>query len=77
MLRDIDYAATAVKNSITEKFGRHCQLQDLRVIANEKTISIEHQGRVAEGTRDALLAATRKAQDYSQLWELLPKARAS
>jgi hypothetical protein len=77
MLRDIDYAATAVKTAITEKFGRHCQLQDLRVTANDKTISIDHQGRVAEGTRDALLAATRKAQDYHQLWELLPNARAS
>jgi hypothetical protein len=77
MLRDIDYAATAVKNAITEKFGRQCQLQDLRVTANEKTISVDHQGRVAEGTRDSLLAATRKALDYKQLWELLPNARAS
>lgn len=77
MLRDIDYAATAVKTAITEKFGRQCELKNLRVTANEKTISVDHEGRVAEGTRDALLAATRKAQDYVQLWELLPNARAS
>jgi hypothetical protein len=73
MLRDIDYAATAVKTAITEKFGRQCELQDLRVTANEKTISVDHEGRTAEGTRDALLAAVRKAQDYTQLWQVLPQ----
>ena len=73
MLRDIDYAAVAVKAAIVEKFGRKHELQNLRVTANEKTISVEDEGRVAEGTRDALLAATRKANDYEQLWKLMPQ----
>jgi hypothetical protein len=73
MLRDIDYAATAVKTAIIEKFGRQHPLQDLRVTAKDKTISVEHEGHVAEGTRDDLLAGVRKAKDYAQLWEVLPK----
>jgi hypothetical protein len=73
MLRDIDYAATAVKTAIVEKFGRQYPLQELRVTANDKTISIDHEGRAAEGTRDSLLAAVRKAKDYANLWEVLPR----
>jgi hypothetical protein len=73
MLRDIDYAATAVKTAILEKFGRQHPLQDLRVTAKDKTISVEHEGHVAEGTRDDLLAGVRKAKDYDQLWKVLPK----
>lgn len=77
MLRDIDYAATAVKTAIMEKFGRQNDLEDLRVTANEKTISVDHEGHSAEGTRDALLAGVRKAQDYAQLWQVLPKGASS
>jgi hypothetical protein len=73
MLRDIDYAAAAVKTVIIEKFGRQNELQGLRVTANDKTISVDDEGRTAEGTRDALLAAMRKANDYEQLWQLMPK----
>jgi hypothetical protein len=72
MARDIDYAATAVKTAIVEKFGRHNELQDLQVTANERTISIRHQDRMAEGTRDDLLAAIRAADSYPSLWEVLP-----
>jgi hypothetical protein len=72
MLRDIDYAATAVQRAIVEKFGRRDDVQDLRVIAKENTISLEHTGRSAEGTRDALLAAVRKADSYEQLWKVVP-----
>ena len=72
MARDIDYAATAVKKAITEKFGRQTELQDLAVTANERTISVEHGGRSAEGTRDDLLAAVRAADSYERLWEVLP-----
>lgn len=72
MLRDIDYAATAVKTAIVEKFGRQSDLQDLQVTANDRTISIHHEGRTAEGTRHALLAAIRDAQDLSQIWQVLP-----
>jgi hypothetical protein len=73
MLRDIDYAATAVRTAIVEKFGRQHDLQDLRVTAGDKTISVDHQGHLAEGTRDALLAAVRKADSFAQLWEVFPK----
>ena len=72
MARDIDYAATAVKTAILEKFGRKNDLQELTVTANERTISVRHAGREAEGTRDNLLAAVRKAEDYDQLWQVLP-----
>jgi len=77
MARDIDYAATAVKAAIVEKFGRKSELQDLDVTANERTISIQHGGRAAEGTRDDLLAAVRAAGSYESLWEELPKHRQS
>jgi hypothetical protein len=72
MLRDIDYAATAVQRAIVEKFGSRNDVQDLRVTANEKTISLEHAGRTGEGTRDALLAAVRSADSYEKLWEVVP-----
>jgi hypothetical protein len=75
MLRDIDYAATAVRTAIVEKFGRQHELQDLRVTAGDRTISIDHEGRAAEGTRDDLLAAVRKANNYDQLWEVLPTGK--
>ena len=72
MHRDIDYAAVAVKTSIVNKFGRKNDLNDLQVTANERTISIVHEDRTAEGTRDDLLAAVRAAESYADLWELLP-----
>ncbi|MBI3465734.1 MAG: hypothetical protein HY000_22180 [Planctomycetes bacterium] len=74
MARDIDYAAIAVTNAIVEKFGRQHDLHDLAVTANERTISVRQSGRFAEGTRDALLAALRKAESYSQFWEVAPTA---
>ncbi|MEX2139563.1 MAG: hypothetical protein WD894_09900 [Pirellulales bacterium] len=77
MLRDIDYAATAVKTAIIEKFGRQFELQDLTVTADDTAISIHHQGRSAKGTRHALLAAVRDAQDFNQLWQVLQPAKTS
>jgi hypothetical protein len=74
MPRDIDYAAVAVRNAIVEKFGRQHDLQDLAVTANERTISVRHSARSAEGTRDNLLAAVRKAESYDQFWEVSPQA---
>ena len=65
MARDIDYAATAVKTAIVEKFGRHNDLAELAVTAKERTISVQHAGREAEGTRDDLLAAVRRAATRS------------
>jgi len=73
MARDIDYAATAVRKAIVEKFYKD-PLQDLETIAGERTISIQHDGRTAEGTRDDLLAAVRKATSYPNLWEVLATA---
>ena len=72
--RDIDYAAVAVKTAIVEKFGRKTPLEDLQVVAHERTITVEHEGQRAEGTRDDLLAAVRKAADYVALWQELPRA---
>ena len=68
--RDIDYAAAAVKKAIVEKFS-DVELKGLQVMAGERTIYVEHDGRNAEGTRDDLLAAVRKATDYADLWEIL------
>jgi hypothetical protein len=70
MARDIDYAAIAVRKAIVEKFGRQNDLHELVVTANERTISLCHSGRQAEGTRDDLLATVRKADSYDRLWEI-------
>ncbi len=71
MARDIDYAATAVKKAVVEKYGRANDLDALDVIANERTISVRHEGRTAEGTRHELLAAVRDADDYAGMWAIL------
>jgi len=68
--RHIDYAAAAVKKAILEKFS-DVELESLQVMAGERTIYVEHDGRNAEGTRDDLLAAVRKATSYADLWEVL------
>ncbi|NLE38734.1 MAG: hypothetical protein GX621_11985 [Pirellulaceae bacterium] len=66
--RDIDYAAVAVKKAIVEKFS-DVALDNLQVMAGDRTIYVEHDGRNAEGTRDDLLAAVRRATDYDDLWK--------
>jgi len=68
--RDIDYAAAAVKKAIVEKF-HDVELSSLQVMAGERTIYVEHDGRNAEGTRDHLLAAVRRATSYADLWVVL------
>ncbi len=68
--QDIDYAAAAVKKAIVEKF-RDVELQDLQVMAGERTIYVAFEGHNAEGTRDALLAAVRMATSFADLWEVL------
>ena len=68
--RDLDFAAVAVRKAIQEKF-RDTALEDLQTVAGEGTISIQHCGRNAEGTRDELLAAVRKATDYASFWAIL------
>jgi len=68
--RDIDYAAAAVKKAIVEKFS-DVDLEGLQVMAGDRTIYVEFEGRNAEGTRDALLSAVRKATSYADLWEVL------
>ena len=40
MQRDIDYAATAVRTAIVEKFGRKNELAALDVNAGERTITV-------------------------------------
>ncbi|MGD9128724.1 MAG: hypothetical protein PVH19_15215 [Planctomycetia bacterium] len=69
-LRHIDYAAAAVKKAILEKFS-DVDLENLQVMAGERTIYVEHDGRNAEGARGVLLAAIRKAASYDDLWEIL------
>jgi hypothetical protein len=69
--RDIDYAATAVKKAVVEKYGKAIDLNDLDVIANERTISVRHEGRAVDGTRHELLAAVRDADDYAGMWAIL------
>ncbi|HLA84279.1 MAG TPA: hypothetical protein VJL29_05765 [Thermoguttaceae bacterium] len=69
-LRDIDYAAAAVQKAIVQKFNDG-SLESLQVMAGERTIYVEDGGRNAEGTRDDLLAAVRKATDYADLWKVL------
>lgn len=68
MLRDIDYAAKAVQKAIVEKFGREHDLDDLEVVANERTITVRHGDHEAEDTRDNLLAALRKATTYDEFY---------
>jgi hypothetical protein len=70
-MQDIDYAAVAVKTAIVEKFGRDAELDRLEVVANDRTISVVHDDKQTEGTRDNLLAAIRKAESYENLWQLL------
>jgi len=74
MARDIDYAATAVKTAIEEKFGVKNDLQDLSVSAQEKTILVRDGERKLEGTRDNLLSAVRKSDSYEELWQAIPPA---
>jgi hypothetical protein len=68
MLRDIDYAANAVKTAIVEKFGRQSDLTALNVTAGERTITVEDGKHRAEGSRDTLLAGIRDANSYEGLW---------
>lgn len=68
--RDIDYAVVAVRKAIVEKF-RDTALEDLQVVAGDRTITIEHAGRKAEGVRGDLLTALRKAKSYANFWDIL------
>jgi len=70
MATDIEYAAVAVRKSIVEKF-RTTLLDDLQAVAGDRTIAVIHGERKAEGTRDDLLAAVRKATSFENLWEVL------
>jgi hypothetical protein len=70
MLRDIDYAATAVRNVLVEKFGREEPMEDLVLTANERTISVQHGSRIAVGTRDDLVTSARKVGSYEEFWKM-------
>lgn len=69
MMRDIDYAALAVRKQIEEKFGRQHDLTALEVRVDEATIVVEQGDRRTAGTRDNLLAALRKATTYEEFLE--------
>jgi hypothetical protein len=70
MLRDIDYAATAVKTALVEKYGREILIEDLQVKASEHTISVQQGERIAAGTRDMLISCIHKASSYDQFWRM-------
>lgn len=72
MLRDIDYAATAVRRAIEEKFAGCDQLSQLKVEAQAATILVEEGERRLEGSRTDLLAAVRDATSYESLWSVRP-----
>jgi hypothetical protein len=69
MLRDIDFAAVAVRKAIAAKFERQQDLKTLDVSAGERTIIVRDGDRLAEGTRDDLLAGIREAGSYDELWQ--------
>ncbi len=69
MLRDIDFAAVAVRKAIAAKFERQQDLATLDVSAGERTLAVRDGDRLAEGTRDALLAGIRDAGSYDELWQ--------
>jgi hypothetical protein len=71
MMRDIDYAATAVKNAIVEKFGREHTLDTLTLTAQERTIAIQDGPRMAAGTRDQLIGAVHKVGSYDEFWKMI------
>jgi hypothetical protein len=68
LTRDIDYAALAVKKSLTEKFGRQNDLGALEVTAGERTITVRDGTNLAEGTRDALMVGIHAASCYADCW---------
>ena len=65
MLRDIDYAAIAVKKAIVDKFGQSNDLETLDVVAGKQTIAMAMVERIAEASRDSLLAGVRNAGSYA------------
>jgi hypothetical protein len=68
LMRDIDYAAQAVRSALQQKFGRQHDLHELKVDALDKTIRVTLSDQDAEGTRDELLAAIRKAGVLEEFW---------
>jgi hypothetical protein len=70
VLRDIDYAAIAVKTAVVEKYGRTDSLENLHVVAKEATIALTDGEHAAGGTRDNLLIALRKSGSYRNFWDL-------
>jgi hypothetical protein len=77
MLRDIDYAATAVRTAIIEKFGRRNSLDQLQVVPNEKSITVHDGQHIVEAPRDSLMGALRKADTYDDFWQIVDQVRAA
>ncbi len=49
-------------------------MDDLVLIANERTISVQHGDRIAAGTRDHLIGAIRKVGSYGEFWKVVSVA---
>lgn len=69
MMRDIEYAALAVRRQIVEKFGTQQDLSTLTVVAGEKSILVEDGQQRIEGTRDNLLAWLRGSSSYHEFYQ--------
>ncbi|MBX3414713.1 MAG: hypothetical protein KF708_18640 [Pirellulales bacterium] len=76
MMRDIEYAALAVRRQIVEKFGAEEDLSKLTVQAGEATIVVAHGAQRVEGTRDNLLAMLRQSTTYGDFLGLGVSVRA-
>ena len=70
MMRDIEYAAVAVRRLIVEKFGAQHDLSTLTVHAAETTIVVADGDLKIEETRDKLLSWLRSSATYGDLYEL-------
>lgn len=69
MMRDIEYAALAVRRQIVEKFGAQEDLTTLTVQAAETVILVDDGKQHIEGTRDNLLAWLRRSNSYRAFFE--------
>ena len=72
MARDTDYAAVAVNEAIVQKYGRAEDLSELKVVANDRTLTVKHGEHRVESTRDNLLAAIRTAASLAEFWQQFP-----
>ena len=74
-MRDIEYAALAVRRQIVDKFGAQHDLSTLTVVAGENSILVEDGEQRIEGTRDNLLAGLRGSSSYREFFQTSHRER--